>query len=65
MNRKKKRKKERKKDLNLSNVSGELMHDQMRADICGSLFNSRQEATFLALQRFNSSREVAIYNSLR
>ena len=45
-------------------VSGELMHDQMRADICGSLFDTRQEATFLALQNFNSSREIPIYSSL-
>ena len=45
-------------------ISGELMHDQMRADICGSLFGTRQEATFLALQRFNSTREIPIYSSL-
>ena len=41
------------------------MHDQMRADVCGSLFGTRQEATLLALQRFNSTREISIYNSLR
>ena len=40
------------------------MHDQMRADICGSLFGTRQEATYLALQKFNSTREITIYNSL-
>ena len=36
----------------------------MRADICGSLFDTSQEATFLAMQNFNSSREIPIYNSL-
>ena len=40
------------------------MHDQMRADICHSLFGTQQESTFLGLLRFNESNEAVIYNSL-
>ena len=38
----------------------------MRADICGSLFNgSPQQATLTAMQRYNATREILIYDSLR
>ena len=37
----------------------------MRADICGSLFNGApQQATLTAMQRYNSTKEVVIYDSL-
>lgn len=44
--------------------SGESMHDQMRADVCHALFGTQQEATLLALSRFNESAESVIYSSL-
>ena len=37
----------------------------MRADICGSLFNGApQQATLTAMQRYNATKEVVIYDSL-
>ena len=37
----------------------------MRADICGSLFNGApQQATLTAMQRYNVTKEVVIYDSL-
>jgi len=53
-----------KKALKYTFARGEHMHDKMRADICRSLFNSHQELTLLALQRFNATAETVIYNSL-
>ena len=40
------------------------MHDQMRADLCHSLFGTQQEATLLALLRNNESNEAVLYSSL-
>ena len=38
---------------------------KMRADICGSLFDGApQQATLTAMQRYNSEKEVTIYDSL-
>ena len=53
-----------KEKLKYSFPSGESMHDQMRADICHSLFGTQQESTFLGLLRFNESNEATVYNSL-
>ena len=37
----------------------------MRADICGSLFDGApQQATLTAMQRYNATKEVTIYDSL-
>ena len=37
----------------------------MRADICGSLFDGvPQQATLTAMQRYNATKEVTIYDSL-
>ena len=37
----------------------------MRADICGSLFDGApQQATLTAMQRYNASKEITIYDSL-
>ena len=37
----------------------------MRADICGSLFDGApQQATLTAMQRYNATKEVVIYDSL-
>ena len=46
--------------------SGYHMHDKMRADICRSLFGegSEQEMTYLALQRYNASKETLVFSSL-
>ena len=53
-----------KEKLVYSFPAGESMHDQMRADICHSLFGTQQESTFLGLLRFNESNEATVYNSL-
>jgi hypothetical protein len=53
-----------KEKLAYSFLSGESMHDQMRADVCHALFGSQQEATLVALQRFNESAETVLYSSL-
>ena len=38
----------------------------MRADICGSLFDGApQQATLTAMQRYNSEKEITIYDSLQ
>ena len=50
-----------KEKLIYSFPQGESMHDQMRADICHSLFGSQQESTLLALLRHNESTEAIIY----
>ena len=39
------------------------MHDQMRADLSHALFGTQQEATLLALQKFNET-ETILYSSL-
>ena len=53
-----------KEKLIYSFPQGESMHDQMRADICHSLFGSQQESTLLALLRHNESTEAIIYRYL-
>ena len=53
-----------KEKLVYSFPAGESMHDQMRADICHSLFGSQQESTLLALLRHNESSEAVIYRSV-
>ena len=53
-----------KEKLIYSFPAGESMHDQMRADICHSLFDAQQEATLLALLRHNESSEAVVYSSL-
>lgn len=53
-----------KEKLIYSFPAGESMHDQMRADICHALFDAQQEATLLALLRYNETNEVNLYSSL-
>jgi hypothetical protein len=37
----------------------------MRADVCGSLFDGApQQATLTAMQRYNATKEITIYDSL-
>ena len=37
----------------------------MRADICGSLFDgAHQQATLTAMQRYNATKEINVYDSL-
>jgi len=52
-----------KEKLFYSFPKGESMHDQMRADLCHALFGTQQEATLLALQKFNET-ETILYSSL-
>ena len=54
-----------KEKLIYSFPQGESMHDQMRADICHSLFGTQQESTLLALLRHNESSEAIIYRYVR
>ena len=53
-----------KEKLIYSFPSGESMHDQMRADLCHRLFGAQQEATLVALLRFNETNEAVVYSSL-
>ena len=53
-------------DFSIFPAIGYHMHDKMRADICRSLFGdgSEQELTYLALQRYNASKETLVFSSL-
>ncbi len=41
------------------------LHDQSRADVCRSLFGTRQTARLLALQRHNATFQTLVYSSLQ